>query len=717
MTQLFKILTVILIVLVTLTGTNGQTQELKNNIGKKIYQEIQEEFRYLEEESAVPFVITASRIKEDIKNCAASITVITDKQIRQMGARHLMDVIRTVPGMSYENFGDGAYKIETRGLGKGGGQDILIMVNSHPLNCNFTGGATYPHDLLSIDNIKQVEIIRGPGSAMYGANAFSGVINVITKQADDINGTFLKASLGSFDTQQYNVLFGNMITDDFGVDVNLNYLTTDGFQPFFKQDYQTIVDTLFSNQSSKAPGRAKSGDEKYDLATTMNYKGLKLDGRFVDRTLEPNLTPLNAINQNGKSDIVDYYVNLSYEGYFLKGFEFLGKVYHNHNNDRDDFQGFSDGVKLLTPYGLYTMNTGPTAELFRKNDRTGIDIQATYIEGESNTLLAGLTYEKIRQYDVHISANYLYTQYPGVIIPLPSIQDITSIQNYNSNTDREFKALFFQDLWDIQENIHLTMGCRYDKYSDFGGSFNPRFGITWGFFKEYNLKLIYGRAFRAPSFIELYTRNNPSVIGNPDLKPETVDTYEVSVGGDITQVVSSRITGFYNTVKDAIGLNILPNSQGGIYENKDRLLSNGFELELTYSIYKGSYLNLNYTYQDSKNKQTKERPYYAPRHKGNLMLNVALHKYINWNIDLHVQDDFRRAKGDIRSQNPGFGIVNSTLLFKPLYAYSSLKELELRLSIYNLLNKNYTFPYPKGTLPGDQPMPDRHFLAEMMYHF
>jgi len=86
--------------------------------------------------------ITASRVLEDIKKSAASITVVTDRQIRQMGARHLMDVLRTVPGMSYRYHPDGQYKIDSRGVSKSAGQDVLIMLNGHPLNSNFTGGAT-----------------------------------------------------------------------------------------------------------------------------------------------------------------------------------------------------------------------------------------------------------------------------------------------------------------------------------------------------------------------------------------------------------------------------------------------------------------------------------------------------------------------------------------------------------------------------------------------
>ncbi|MDM8522416.1 TonB-dependent receptor plug domain-containing protein [Desulfococcaceae bacterium HSG8] len=225
------------------------------------------------------FVVTASRVKEDIRKSAASISVITDEQIRQMGARHLTDVVRTVPGMSFVYATSSNHWVNSRGIGKNVGQDILIMINSHPVNSSFFGGALWTYDTLVVDNIKRIEVIRGPGSAMYGANAFSGVINVITKDAGDIDGCQLTAGAGTYDTRQYNFLFGKTWNDT-DIVFNFNYFKTDGFQPYIEQDVQTGLDQRFGTDASLAPGRSKADQEQYDVSLTLGHRGLKFDGRL-----------------------------------------------------------------------------------------------------------------------------------------------------------------------------------------------------------------------------------------------------------------------------------------------------------------------------------------------------------------------------------------------------------------------------------------------------
>lgn len=683
-----------------------------------IDKQIEEEMRWLQAET---YVITASRVLESIKKSAASITVITARQIRRMGARHLMDVLRTVPGMSYRYGSDGQYKIDARGVLKSSGQDVLIMMNSHPLNSNFTGGATWTYDTVILENVKRIEVIRGPGSALYGANAFSGVINIITKGPENIEGFQIKASGGSYDTQQYNILFGKT-WNDIGIAFNFNYLNTDGFDPYIEQDSQTYSDQYFASvipgyaNASLAPGYGKNDNEKYDVSLTLQYKALKFDGRYVDRKREPPLSVMDSLNDESIDKSGDYYLNLSYEGSVGEKLDILGKVYRNHNSYDSYYQGYPDGTAAVTSDGIAIMPDGLIAAPSNKNDRTGIEIQTTYKASDSNTLVAGMTYEKMKQYDVRYSANYIYDLelskllQTTVIDPLDSVQDLTEKQNYIRAASREFKAFFIQDIWDIRDNLRLTVGARYDDYSDFGDSFNPRAGLTWEFVKGFDLKLLYGRAFRAPSFYELYMQNNPSVIGNPNLKPEEVDTYEVSFGAEFNKSLSCRITGFRNTIKDNIDL--ISELEGEVFRNKEKLRSQGAEAEMKYDFGRGTYLAMNYTWQDAKNLDTKDRFYDIPKHKGNIMTNIRLSKYFNLFSELYFQDGYKRENGDTREDPSGFGIVNATLIAKKF-----LKGLEIRGSVYNLFDKEYAFPTAVDSLSAEQPMPGRNFIVELQYEF
>jgi iron complex outermembrane receptor protein len=669
-----------------------------------------EEMQWLHAET---FVITASRILENIKKSAASITVITDKQIRQMGARHLMDVLRTVPGMSYFNNTLGVFGIDVRGIKEDTSEHILIMVNSHSLNENYWGGGTYVYDTLIVDNIKRIEFIRGPGSAVYGANAFSGVINIITKEAKDIDGFQITAKGGSFDTQQYNLLYGKTF-NDICMAFNFNYLDKDGFKGEIEQDRQTLLDQRYGTNASLAPGHTRGDEEKYDTSLTLQFKGIKFDVRYVDRKREPMVGYRSALNNKSIERLKDYYLNLSYEGNIWEGLDLFGKVYRNHFHFDNYYQCLPNGTALSTLRGVEIISEGLIAIPSTKNDRTGMEIQTTYKINRSNIILAGLTYEKMKQYDVKLSKNFLSTPIPSVYIILPEVQDTTAIQNFNKSDSRIFKAIFIEDLWDLTDNLRFTTGARYDRYSDFGGSFNPRAGLTWEFAKGYDLKMLYGRAFRAPSFHQLYNTGNPVQEGNPDLDPEKVDTYEISLGTQFNSFLNGRVTLFRNTIKDKISLFSYDGDQW-IFENRDKIRSEGFELEMKYDFGKGTYLAMNYTYQNAENLDTDERLCDIPRHKGNIMANIRLSRYLNFYTDCHFQDDFKRAKEDNRKDNSGFGVVNATLITKKFL--ESYEELEIRLSVYNLLDKKYTFPSLIDTMPSDNPMPGRNFIIEIQFTF
>lgn len=236
---------------------------------------------------------------------------------------------------------------------------------------------------------------------------------------------------------------------------------------------------------------------------------------------------------------------------------------------------------------------------------------------------------------------------------------------------------------------------------------SPRAGLTWEFMKGYDLKLLYGHAFRAPSFAELYSLD----IGNPHLDPETVDTYEVSLGAEFTPSLSSRITWFLDGADDLIA----PRSPSGLdltpdYGNGGKVRTEGMEAEMKYDFGRGSYLSMNYTYMLSK----KRANFVTARLTSNMMANIRLNNYLNFYTSCHVEDGFRRDRGDTRDNMSGYAIVNATLIAtKFLEGYEGL---ELRGSVYNLLDKDYTAPWSQQ-LPHDIPRPGRNFLVEVKYTF
>lgn len=144
---------------------------------------------------------------------------------------------------------------------------------------------------------------------------------------------------------------------------------------------------------------------------------------------------------------------------------------------------------------------------------TGAELTASYALGD-HLVTSGGVYEEERQYDVRSVNNFAD--------PFSAPVDTTETSNYNKNVTRKIWAAYVQDLWEITAYDSLTLGVRYDYYNDFGGTTNPRIGYVHEFKNEMIVKLLYGRAFRAPNNNELYSINNPDVVGNPDLEPETI---------------------------------------------------------------------------------------------------------------------------------------------------------------------------------------------------
>jgi len=143
-------------------------------------------------------IFTATKFSLPMRRAPAIATIVTDDEIKNSGARDLFDVLNLVPGLAVHMNWIGVKTVEVRGIDSHNTEKLLFMMNGHRLNAPFFGSATRIFDDLPIDNIRRIEVIRGPGSALYGANAFSGIVNILTKEAIDTNGLTVTAGTGSF---------------------------------------------------------------------------------------------------------------------------------------------------------------------------------------------------------------------------------------------------------------------------------------------------------------------------------------------------------------------------------------------------------------------------------------------------------------------------------------------------------------------------------------
>ena len=662
-------------------------------------------------------VTIATRHETKISKAPSIVTVITAEEIKNLGYRTFVEILRTIPGFEILKSGDtGVVVPAVRGITSS--NKVRLILNGHFVNSPFTGSAFGRFDDFPVENIKKIEIIRGPGSAMYGENAFTSVINIITKDAKDIDGVKVSSGYGSFETYEENVVFGKTYGK---VDISgmLHYRQTSGFNGIIESDSQTILDNALPtppfSDASQAPGSVHDGRQEYDMNLKIVYKGFYFEGLYINKNISPFIGgPQYALTD--ESQIGDNYVfgEVGYKKKYEEKFTIKPRLYYDQFDLDNYIESLPEGTTV--PFdtdgdGNYdTLNTYPDG--FIGNGKVtqkivGTEIPFDYELFDGNIITLGFEYRLINQTNIEFSSNF----HPATYDVLDSVRDFSDTYPFLKEATRRIWSVYLQDTWDITDTINLTLGARHDQYSDFGGATSPRTGLTWAFMKDASLKLLYGEAFRAPNFVEMFTTNQPAIQGNEDLDPETIRTYEIGLSYKFNKYVTSGINYFNNDIKDLIVRRTLESNQNtSRYENFGDANIQGVEMETKVDIAKGNYVFMNYTFQDTKDDDGDDLPFVA-RHKGNLGVNVHYWKYINTNMSTFVSGRRSREEDDTRNDLSAYALLNLSVIGKEFF-----KTVEVYGTVYNLLDKDYSDPGPVS-IPEDLPRPGRTFFVGLSYQF
>ncbi|MCB2184638.1 MAG: TonB-dependent receptor [Desulfobulbaceae bacterium] len=632
----------------------------------------------------------ATRHETPVHTAPAIASVVTDREIRNMGARTLLDVLKKIPGIGVSiGHIPVVRSVEMRGIRTLMSEKILIMIDGHRVNDSLSGTAAIHFGDMSVDFIKRVEVVRGPGSALFGANAFLGVVNIVTKSAEDINGVQVTTGGGSFDTLHGNVLFGHSV-ENVKMSGYYDYLDTDGPTSFIEQD-------VLGNS-----GDTLNWQEKEEMGLNVSWRDFTLRGRYQTNENGPYIGTASALNDESVLRFgTAGYLDLDYVKTIDQGTDVRVRVYGDYVAGENYFEIFPEGFPGY-PQGMI-------GDPQSKQKLFGGEMALNY-ELANHQFTTGGMFENQQLYGVKHRTNY----HPLTFAPLGSVQDISDWGNFNEETTRDIWALYLQDIWNINNKATLTVGIRQDHYSDFGGSTNPRAGFVWEFSENSTLKLLYGSAFRAPSLTELYQKNNPSNIGNLDLIPEEIKTWEAGIEQRIHKNVILRLDYFYSKMENLIIIGDKPSvTEPAQNENKGQAKVDGIEAELHFDLGSNTYGFLNYCYQHPRDGYTGEHLPDVASHKINALLNVAPWKYLNANVSLSWIGERSRAAGDAREDLSPSTLIDLSLIVKEFY-----KTLEIRGTVYNLFDETYLDPSPYPVqVANDYPTNERMFLVEARFTF
>lgn len=634
-------------------------------------------------------------------NRAPSIaTVISGAEIRAMGATDLDQALAAVPGLhvSYAPIGYNPIYV-MRGIVSGTNPQMLVLVNGIPVTNLFAGDRGQGWGGMAVNNIARIEVIRGPGSALYGADAFAGTINIVTKTAQDIRGTEAGARAGSFNTREAWLLRGGR-WGGFDTALALEWRATDGQKRLIEADAQSFYDAQFNTRASFAPGpvnaRRDAVEARLDLSRNDWRLRLGYQGR---RDIGMGAGLAQALDPQGRIDSDRFNADVTYDKQgFSDNWDVSAQLSYFDVNVKTD-------ATLLFPPGAFN-NAFPAGmtgnpDVYERHAR--LSAAGVYTGIPRHRIRLGTGFNNGELYKVRESKNYDAQFNPiGPVIDVSNDPNLVFIRPHS----RQVVYALAQDEWSVLPDWNLTAGLRYDHYSDFGSTTNPRLALVWA--ARYNLtaKLLYGRAFRAPAFAELYNINNPVARGNASLKPETIDTLEMAFDYQPTGDVTTRFNVYRYEMRDVIRF-----VAGAPAVNSGGQDGHGLEWELRWAASRALDVKANYVWQRATDILTDRAVPAVPRQQLYAQADWRFLPDWQWNIQVkHIMDRVR-APGDSRPPVSDYTLVNMTLRRNEI-----ARAWDVALLVHNLLNADAREPSPApGFIRYDLPLPGRSVYLEVRY--
>lgn len=485
-------------------------------------------------------VSAASKLERTTMRSPASVTIVTAEDIERFGYRTLQDVLASVAGLYLTDDRNYGY-VGVRGFGRETDYNtrVQILVDGLRLNDDFYGYAPIGTDLpLDPGAVERVEIVRGPSSAAFGSGAMLATINVVLREP--LRSSEIEAAVEAGDPGLVGVTaHGAHERSSFGIAWSLasfesdgenlaipEYLETDGTDQFRRMDW---------DRGRSATARATFGELDFTALTTKRRKGIPTGAWDTD--------PGDRRTASGdRYDILA----ASWEHGLGRGLSLKARGQLGHY----DYAGTYVGEGIA--YGDAT-----------ENRWWGLDAQATWEPRPDRRLLAGFEIRDNR-HATYESFDELGTSY------------------FDQDFPHRIRALFVEQELQLGERTILTLGVRHDDSSLGGSSTSPRAAVVFLPNADNSVKLLYGRAFRAPNVYErYYEQESDGVKANPEVGPERISNIELVWERRIGRNLFASVSAYRMRITDLIAQIVDPDDGMLFFDNVEENTGEGLELELT----------------------------------------------------------------------------------------------------------------------------------------
>lgn len=654
-------------------------------------------------------VSIAAGSRQPLRQAPAVASVITAEAIQAMGAVDLDEVLESVAGLHVGRAANQYMPLYIfRGIYSQFTAQVLLLQNGVPMTTSFVGNkgnvwAGYP-----VEHIARIEVIRGPGSALYGADAYAGVINIITKSAADTPGTRVGLRGGSFGSRDAWVMHGGKLG---GLDVSayLRVGSTDGARDIVEKDAAQAAVT-------RAPGPLNLGHDAVDGNLEVSQGAWRAHvGYKLRSNVGTGAGVASALDATGKSRSERTHADLSWTEPKLTpdwGAGLQASVLHYAETASTNYVLLPAGT-ALGPGNVFTdgLIGGPN-KWERQLRLSGF---ATYSGFSGHALRLGLGYDDL---DLYKTTEYKNFNPNYSRIGTGSFADVTDFSNtalkFMLPQRRRVDYVYAQDEWRFHPDWILTAGVRRDHYSDFGSTTNPRLALVWSAAYDLTAKLLYGQAFRAPSFNEQYSINNPVLGGNPAIKPEKIRTTEAALAWTPADSLQLNLSLFRYAMRDIIrGAPNPAAPPANLIQNRGGQDGHGAELEVIWDASRNLRVSGNYAFQRSVDEATRLDAGYAPHHRGYLQADWAIVRGATLSGQVNHVAGRRRPSGDARPAIKDYTTLDLSARFK-----LGGSDWELSLMLRNLFNADAREPsLANGGIVNDLPVAPRAGYVQAMYRF
>ena len=627
----------------------------------------------------VPTVVGASKHEQKITEAPSSVTIVTRQDIEEYGHRTLAEVLDSVRGLYVTS--DRAYNfLGIRGVNRLGdfGGRTLLNINGHRVNEPIYDSSFFGYDFpLDVDLIERVEVIRGPGSSLYGNNAFFGVINVVTRRGGDIGGKGVEVSgsAGQWDTYTGRFSYGNKYTNGVEVLLSGSYHESAG-------NPKLVFPASSTSGFPGAVERRHDGETARDLLASVSYHGLTVEGLYGERDKQLPNGPYGAAFNDGRNRLRDVraYLEARYERDLGRDWQLLARAYFDHSTYDAAY------VYDYLGNGDLTVNRDtPRARWW------GGEVQATRELWEKHRLTLGV--EGRHDLEQH-QENYDAAPAVSYIDVSPSLYSV---------------GAYGQGEFSLLQNLKLTSGVRFDYFSTFGSTVNPRAALLYQPWGSGTFKALYGQSYRAPNAYE-FDFDNAVYKGNHNLKPETIRSYELVWEQGLAR--NYRLTGtlFYNEVKDLITQAMDPGDGRLVFNNTDSVDVKGGEVEVEAKWDQGFRARASYAFAQAVNNETGQVLANAPEHVAKLHLTLPLYpEKLFAGFELLATSSRGTAQGH---RIPGRAIANLNFFSREVVA-----NVEFSAGIYNVFDTKYHDPASPDFAQDLNPRDGRTFRVKLTCKF